>query len=127
MSTATTRGIRVTVSTQYVPEQSEPRAHRYVFAYTARIENDGEVTVELRTRHWVITDGLGYVEEVRGTGVLGYQPSIKPGEHFEYTSGCILRTPRGEMRGTYQMHCASGEVFDAVIAPFALALPQSLN
>jgi ApaG protein len=126
-STAVTSGIRVSVKSVYVPEQSAPRAHRYVFAYTVRIQNEGTEPAQLRTRHWIITDSDGRVEEVKGPGVVGQQPNLGPGEHFEYTSGCVLRTPRGEMRGTYQMYREDGRGFDAVIAPFALALPHSLN
>jgi len=127
VSTAVTEGIRVSVRSFYVPEQSAPRAKRYVFAYTVRIENEGALTAQLRTRHWIITDGDGKVEEVRGEGVVGAQPTLKPGQHFEYTSGCVLRTPRGAMRGTYRMHCDDGRTFDAEIASFSLALPQTLN
>jgi ApaG protein len=127
VSTAVTDGIRIDVKATYVPEQSAPRSHRYVFAYTVHISNEGEGPAQLRSRHWIITDGNGKVEEVRGPGVVGQQPSLKPGEHFEYTSGCVLPTPRGEMQGTYQMHRPDGSVFDAAIAPFALALPHSLN
>lgn len=127
VSTAVTEGIRVHVKAVYVPEQSAPRAHRYVFAYTVKISNEGAEAAQLRTRHWIITDGAGKVEEVRGPGVVGHQPMLKPGDHFEYTSGCVLQTPRGEMRGTYQMHRLDGRMFDATIAPFALTLPQNLN
>jgi len=127
MSNAITDGIRVTVKSVYVPEQSAPLAQRYVFAYTVRIANEGAEPAQLRTRHWIITDGSGKVEEVKGPGVVGHQPFLRPGEHFEYTSGCVLRTPRGEMRGTYQMHRPDGRAFDATIAPFTLALPHSLN
>jgi ApaG protein len=127
VSTATTEGFQITVTTQYVPQQSVPQARRYVFAYTIRIENQGDLTAQLKSRHWVITDGNGKVEEVRGPGVIGQQPLLRPGEHFEYTSGCVLETPRGSMRGTYQMRCADGRAFDATIAPFDLALPYSLN
>jgi ApaG protein len=127
VSTALTDGIRVEVKATYVPEQSAPRSHRYVFAYTVQITNESEGPAQLRSRHWIITDGNGKVEEVKGPGVVGQQPSLKPGEHFEYTSGCVLPTPRGEMHGTYQMHRPDGSVFDATIAPFALALPHSLN
>jgi ApaG protein len=122
-----TEGIRVTVSAAYVPEQSAPAAKRYVFAYTVKILNEGAQAAQLRTRHWVITDGNGKVEEVRGPGVVGQQPYLKPGEAFEYTSGCVLQTSRGEMRGTYQMHRPDGSGFDATIAPFVLVLPYSLN
>jgi ApaG protein len=127
VSTAVTQGIRVTVSTVYVPSQSSPTAHRYVFAYTIRIANEGAGTAQLKSRHWIITHGNGKVEEVRGPGVVGQQPVLKPGEHFEYTSGCVLETPRGAMRGTYQMHTPEGKVFDAEIATFQLAMPHSLN
>ena len=127
MSSATTQGIKVTVRSEYVPEQSSPREQRYVFAYTVNISNEGESTAQLQSRHWIITDGLGKIEEVRGPGVVGQKPTLKPGDQFEYTSGCVLSTPRGEMRGTYQMHRPDGSSFDAAIAPFYLALPHSLN
>ena len=127
MSTATTQGIKVTVSTAYVAAQSSPAAHRYVFAYTVRIANEGGETAQLKSRHWIITDGNGKVEQVRGPGVVGEQPVLRPGEHFEYTSGCVLETPRGSMEGTYQMIRQDGSEFDAAIAPFALLLPYSLN
>ncbi|APR76391.1 ApaG protein [Minicystis rosea] len=127
MSTAIANNIRVTVSTVYVPSQSAPTAHRYVFAYTIRIANEGADTVQLKSRHWIITHGSGKVEEVRGPGVVGQQPVLRPGEHFEYTSGCVLETPRGSMRGTYQMHASDGRMFDAEIAQFPLAMPHSLN
>jgi ApaG protein len=127
VSTAITNGIRVTVSTVYVPSQSDPGARRYVFAYTVRIANEGAQAAQLRTRHWIITHGSGKVEEVRGPGVVGQQPLLRPGEHFEYTSGCVLETPRGSMRGTYQMHTPEGSMFDAEIAPFQLSMPHSLN
>ena len=127
VSTATTEGFRITVTTHYVPEQSVPQARRYVFAYKIRIENQGDLTAQLKSRHWVITDGNGKVEEVRGPGVIGQQPLLRPGEHFEYTSGCVLDTPRGTMRGTYQMHTPDGRMFDAEIASFQLAMPHTLN
>jgi ApaG protein len=126
-STAVTEGIRISVRSTYVQEQSTPATHRYVFAYTVRIANEGAAPAQLRTRHWIITDAVGKVEEVRGPGVVGQQPNLRPGEHFEYTSGCVLQTSRGEMRGTYQMYRPDGRMFDAVIAPFVLALPHSLN
>jgi ApaG protein len=127
ISSVVTQGIRVTVSSTYVAEQSAPSAKRYVFAYTVKIKNEGSLAAQLRTRHWIITDGNSKVEEVRGPGVIGQQPHLKPGEEFEYTSGCVLQTPRGEMRGTYQMQRPDGGMFDAVIAPFVLALPYTLN
>ena len=126
-SSATTEGIRVTVKSQYLPDQSVPQTKRYVFAYTVTIANDGAEPAQLRTRHWIITDGTGKVEEVKGPGVVGQTPYLRPGEQFEYTSGCILQTTRGQMHGTYQMVRPDGRMFDAVIAPFLLALPHSLN
>ncbi len=127
MSMALTEGIKVTVTSEYVAAQSVPREKRYVFAYTVRIQNDGEAVAQLKSRHWIITDGSGKVEEVKGPGVVGQQPLLRPGEHFEYTSGCVLETPRGSMRGSYQMRRPDGTEFDAVIAPFDLLLPYSLN
>ena len=127
MSNAITNGIRVTVSSNYIPAQSAPKARRYVFAYTVRIANEGTESAQLKSRHWIITDGNGKVEQVRGPGVVGEQPMLRPGEHFEYTSGCVLETPRGSMEGTYQMLRSDGTEFDATIAPFALMLPYSLN
>ncbi len=126
-STATTEGIRVSVKSQYLADQSAPQSKRYVFAYTVRIGNEGSEPAQLRTRHWIITDGTGKVEEVKGPGVVGQTPYLRPGEQFEYTSGCILQTARGQMHGTYQMVRPDGRMFDAVIAPFLLALPHSLN
>jgi len=126
-STATTEGIRVSVKSQYLADQSVPQSKRYVFAYTVTISNEGAEPAQLRTRHWIITDGTGKVEEVKGPGVVGQTPYLRPGEQFEYTSGCILQTARGQMHGTYQMVRPDGRMFDAVIAPFLLALPHSLN
>lgn len=125
-STALTAGIRVTVVSRYIAEQSVPRLRRYVWAYTVRISNESLEPTRLVTRHWVITDGTGKVEEVRGPGVVGEQPRIQPGETFQYTSGCVLETPRGEMRGSYRMERGTG-TFDAAIAEFALELPKTLN
>jgi ApaG protein len=127
MSTASTRGIRVTVSSFYLAERSSPANHQYAFAYTVRIANEGKEIAQLRSRHWIITDGDGKVQEVRGEGVVGAQPLLKPGQHFEYTSWCMLPTPHGSMHGSYQMVTDGGEQFDATIAPFPLALPYSLN
>jgi ApaG protein len=126
-SIAVTEGIRVSVKSEYLADQSVPSAKRYVFAYTVRIENEGSEPAQLRTRHWIITDGAGKVDEVKGPGVVGQTPYLRPGERFEYTSGCVLATPRGDMRGTYQMHRPDGREFDAMIARFVLALPHSLN
>jgi ApaG protein len=122
-----TNGIMVTVKSQYIPERSSLSGRQFAFAYTVRISNEGDVTTRLESRHWIITDAAGHVEEVRGPGVVGVQPRLKPGETFEYTSWCVLATPSGEMRGTYQMVTDAGSTFDADIAPFRLALPQTLN
>lgn len=127
MSDTTTRGVRVEVRTAYVPERSAPQESRYFFAYRIRISNVGEETVQLRSRHWVISDGEGNMEHVRGPGVVGEQPVLEPGEAFEYTSFCPLPTPIGSMHGTYQMVTAGGSAFDAEIAPFPLAVPHALN
>ena len=126
-SEAVTRGVRVQVLSEYAPERSDPGRNQWFFLYTITITNDGGETVQLLTRHWIITDAENKVEEVRGPGVVGKQPILKPGESFEYTSGCPLTTPFGLMEGTYQMVTEGGEPFDAAIAPFPLALPYSLN
>ena len=127
MSNAITQGIRVMVSSSYLPERSTPTLREYVFSYTVKITNEGSETAQLRSRHWVITDGEGNVQEVKGDGVVGAQPVLRPGQSFEYSSGCALRTPRGTMHGTYQMVREDGRRFDATIAAFALSLPHSLN
>jgi ApaG protein len=127
LSEATTRGVRVQVKSAYVPERSSPREGHFFFAYRIRISNLGEETVQLVSRHWVITDADGHVEHVQGPGVVGEQPVLEPGESFEYTSFCPLRTPIGSMHGTYQMAAAGGGRFDAEIAPFSLAVPTALN
>lgn len=119
-SEALTRGIVVRVEPRFDPDRSEPGAGRWFFLYTVTIENRSTETVQLLTRHWVITDGGGRVEEVAGPGVVGKQPILAPGESFRYTSGCPLPTSIGTMEGSYQMTTASGELFDAVIAPFTL-------
>ena len=123
ISSAVTDGIRVTVQSHYLADQSAPHLGRYVFAYTVAIANEGGHAAELRTRHWIITDARGNVEEVRGDGVVGEQPRLDPGESFQYTSGCVLKTPVGTMQGTYQMRRDDGTWFDAEIAPFSLAMP----
>ncbi len=127
MSDTTTRGIRIVVKPQFVPEQSQPDRGHFFFAYHISIHNDGEVSAQLLSRHWVITDGEGRTEEVRGAGVVGQQPMLKPGEHFEYTSACPLTTPVGTMHGSFHMVPAAGEPFEAAIAPFRLAVPRILN
>ncbi|MGE5047296.1 MAG: Co2+/Mg2+ efflux protein ApaG [Deltaproteobacteria bacterium] len=125
MSTAVTQGIRITVKSRFLPEQSS--MGRWAFAYTVRIENLGSVSAQLRSRHWIITDGNGKREEVRGDGVVGNQPVLRPGEKFEYTSGAVLQTPHGSMQGTYRMVTEDGRQFDAEIAAFALMQPGNLN
>jgi ApaG protein len=122
-SSALTNGIRVDVQSLYLPDQSSPRDDRYVFAYTITIANESERTAQLRTRHWVITDGHGGIEEVRGDGVVGEQPRLQPGQSFQYTSGCVLTTPVGTMHGSYRFHSDDGSYFDAEIATFSLASP----
>src|SRR5262249_7912250 len=126
-SEAVTKGIRVTVESVFLPERSSPRKGQYWFAYRVRIENEGAHAAQLKTRHWIITDGNGKVQEVRGEGVVGEQPLLAKGESFEYTSGCVLETPHGTMHGTYQMVRPDGEQFDATIAPFLLAVPNTMN
>lgn len=127
MSDATTRGVRVEVHSAYLPERSAPPEGRYFFAYRVRISNQGEETVQLVSRHWVIADSSGRVEHVQGPGVVGEQPVLGPGEAFEYTSFCPLPTPIGSMHGSYQMVTSGGARFDAEIAPFSLAVPTALN
>ena len=127
MSSALTQGILVTVESEYIPERSSVSSRQFAFAYKVRIANQGSKTAQLRSRHWIITDANGDVQEVRGEGVVGAQPVLRPGEEFEYTSWCVIRTPSGSMRGTYQMVTPDGESFDAEIAPFRLGLPQTLN
>ena len=119
--------IAVDVDTSYVEDQSDPRDNRYVFAYTITIRNEGAVPARLLTRHWIITDANGKVQEVRGDGVVGEQPHLKPGQGFRYSSGAILETPVGAMYGSYQMLADDGQRFDAPIAPFTLAIPYSLH
>jgi ApaG protein len=119
--------IQVQTRTTYVEQQSEPAKNRYLFAYTITIHNRGSVTAQLLTRHWIITDANGQVQEVRGDGVVGQQPVLEPGQSFEYTSGAVLETPVGSMTGSYQMLAADGHHFDAPIAAFSLAVPRVLN
>ncbi|HSO24752.1 MAG TPA: Co2+/Mg2+ efflux protein ApaG [Chondromyces sp.] len=126
-STATTRGVKVTVRSSYVAERSQPAAGRWFFAYRIRITNRGTVPVRLLNRHWVITDAHGEVEEVRGPGVVGEQPTLAPGESFEYTSFCPLPTPFGTMEGSYEMVTADGERFWADIGRFTLSEPLAVN
>jgi len=124
-SEATTRNIKVEVKSQYDPSRSNPNQNEWFFLYTVRITNEGSDTVQLMSRHWVITDGMGKVQDVRGPGVVGNQPVLAPGESFEYTSGCPLTVPFGSMQGTYQMVNDREEQFDIEIAPFVLMEPQT--
>ncbi len=120
LSEAVTEDIRVEVMSSYSPENSRPLEGEWVFQYTVRITNQGKDTVQLVSRHWVITDAADRVEEVRGPGVVGEQPTLKPGESFKYSSWCPLKTPMGLMYGTYEMQRTNGSRFDIEIAPFAL-------
>jgi ApaG protein len=119
--------IRVDVDTSYLEDQSDPKERRYVFSYTITIRNEGSVPARLLTRHWIITDSNGKVQEVRGEGVVGEQPYLKPGQGFRYSSGAVLETPVGAMEGSYQMVADDGEQFDAPIAAFSLAMPGLLH
>jgi ApaG protein len=119
--------IRVDVETSYLDEQSDPKERRYVFSYTITIRNEGLVAARLLTRHWVITDANGKVQEVRGEGVVGEQPHLKPGQGFRYSSGAVLETPVGAMQGSYEMVADDGTHFDAPIAVFRLAKPGILQ
>ncbi len=121
---ATTREISVTVKPIFLEDQSSPADNHYVWAYHVRIENRGSDTVQLRNRHWVITDAIGRIQEVRGAGVVGQQPVLKPGKSFEYTSGTPLPTPSGIMQGSYQMEREDGERFDVRIPAFSLDSPH---
>ena len=119
--------IAVSAATQYLPGQSDEAAGRYVFAYTITLRNVGNVASQLISRHWIITDAQGLVQEVRGLGVVGAQPQLQPGEHYEYTSGTLIATPVGTMRGAYQMVAADGTRFEAPIPEFTLSVPRVLH
>jgi ApaG protein len=119
-SEAVTRNIRVHVDAEYDPSRSVPDRNQWFFLYTVRITNEGRETVRLISRHWIITDAVGKVQEVRGPGVVGKQPVLEPGQSFEYTSGCPLTLPFGSMHGTYQMVNDRSEEFEIEIAPFTL-------
>jgi ApaG protein len=125
MPEAVTRSIRVHVESEFAPGRSNPSQSQWFFLYTIRITNEGRETVKLLSRHWIITDAMGVVREVRGPGVIGKQPLLEPGESFEYTSGCDFTTPFGSMRGTYQMITAAQERFDVQIPPFTLTEPYT--
>ena len=122
-----TYDIEVSVETTYVAEQSEPEQDRFVFAYTITLFNRGSVSAQLLSRHWIITDADSQVEEVRGEGVVGEQPVLKPGEGFRYTSGAVIETPVGTMQGSYQMLAEDGQEFDTAIPKFVLSAPRTLH
>lgn len=119
--------IQVSVSTRYIEGESDPSSNRYIFAYTINIQNLGEIAAKLLTRHWIINDANNRIQEVRGKGVIGEQPYLRPGESFEYTSGTMLETPVGSMQGTFQMIADDEHHFDAIINPFTLAMPGMLH
>ena len=119
--------VDVSVVTRYLPEQSQPEHQRIAFAYTITVRNNGSIPAKLLSRHWVITDGDGHVEEVRGAGVVGLQPTIEPGSEHSYSSGSVITTKVGTMQGSYLMHAEDGHEFKAVIAPFRLAVPGALH
>ena len=127
MSDNTSHGIRVEVKTEYLADRSAPGEQRYLFAYFVRISNTGDGRAQLISRTWIITDADGQEQHVSGPGVVGEQPVLDPGDAFEYSSFCPLPTPVGSMHGSYQMLTASGETFEAAIAPFTLAAPNTLN
>jgi ApaG protein len=127
MSDTTTRGIRVQVESFYDEDKSAPQESYYFFAYRVLISNVGSETAQLLSREWIITDANGHQQRVQGPGVVGEQPVLAPGEAFEYMSFCPLSTPVGSMHGSYRMALPDGETFDAVIAPFSLAVPHSVN
>jgi ApaG protein len=127
ISEAVTHQVRVEVLSRHSPENSRPLHDEWVFEYTVRITNQGTETVQLVSRHWMITDAFEHTEEVIGPGVVGEQPVLAPGESFKYSSWCPLKTPTGVMRGTYQMVRADGGKFDIEIAPFALSAPYTIN
>ncbi len=126
-SEAVTRGIRVNVRARFSDQNSDPQGRQWVFLYTITIHNESADRVQLLKRHWVITDANGEVEEVKGPGVVGKQPILEPGQSFEYTSACPLKTPFGSMHGTYQMLGPDNESFDAEIKGFALRLPGTMQ
>lgn len=127
MATAVTEGIRVTVEARYLEDRSAPDESTFAFAYTVAIANEGSAVVQLRRRHWIITDGNGKVDEVEGPGVVGEQPTLVPGQVHRYTSGAVLPTPVGTMEGTYEMHETDGRVFRVTIPCFGLRVPGVLQ
>jgi ApaG protein len=127
MAEAKNYQIDIQVQTQYLTDQSDPASNRYVFAYTITVLNSGNVPAQLISRHWVITDADDAVQEVRGLGVVGHQPLLEPGQNFEYTSGCVLATPVGTMKGSYHMTAEDGVQFEAPIPEFVLSMPRVLH
>ena len=119
--------IDIQAASRFLADQSDPADERYVFAYTIRVQNLGQQAAQLISRHWVITDGNGKVEEVRGDGVVGKQPVLEPGQSFEYSSGAVIETAVGSMRGSYQMQAEDGTSFEATIPTFTLSVPRVLN
>jgi len=119
--------ISIQVKTSYIKEQSKPDAERFVFSYTVTLSNQGENAAKLLSRHWIITDAVDAIQEVQGIGVVGEQPRLEPGEEYTYTSGVVLETETGTMKGSYQMQCDSGEQFDAEIPTFALVPPHAVH
>ncbi len=124
---SSSQSILVTVLPKYLEEQSVPESSQYVFAYTVYMENRGNVAAQLLTRHWIISDSNGKIEEVRGSGVVGEHPHLDPGDSFQYTSGTVLKTPFGTMRGSYRMRDANGNLFDAVIPAFTLTTEEQIH
>lgn len=127
MAEAKNYEIEVSVQTQYLTDESDVSAGRFVFAYSINIRNIGTVSAQLISRHWVITDAEGEVQDVRGLGVVGHQPLLAPGQSFEYSSGCVLATPVGTMRGSYQMTAEDGKQFEVPIGQFVLSTPRTLH
>jgi len=127
MSSTTTEGIQVTVTPAFWPERSVPEAGHFAFLYTVEIANVGTTSAKLRSRHWIVTDANGRMEEVKGEGVVGKQPNLEPGQRFAYQSWAMLRTPFGSMRGSYFMQRPDGSAFEALIGEFALTLPNALH
>ena len=127
MPSTKSHDIRVQVATRFLDEQSHPTQNRFVFSYTVTIRNRGETPAKLLSRHWIITDGNGKVQEVRGDGVVGEQPRVRPGEDYQYTSGAVLETAVGTMRGSYQMLSEDGTRFNAAIPEFTLSVPRTLH
>ncbi len=127
MSTHKRYEFAIAVETAFIAEQSDEAQNRYVFSYTITIRNVGSIAAQLISRHWIIKDATGHVQEVRGLGVVGEQPFLRPGEQFQYTSGCVLATPVGSMEGSYQLVAEDGTQFDSPIPPFSLSMPRVLH